>query len=68
VLDAFPLGGETWNFLDGIAEFVEAGKPTLLARAIKGLSQNPEKRKRLAPKGLKFAGKTLMQELGGQNI
>jgi len=43
---------------------VEAGKPTLLARAIEDLSQDREKRRRLASKGLEFAQKNLGAEMG----
>jgi len=64
VLAAVPRGGATWKFLDGIAELVEAGKPTLLARAIEDLSQDREKRRRLASKGLEFAQKNLGAEMG----
>jgi len=64
VLAAVPKGGATWKFLDGIAELVEAGKPRLLARAIEDLSQDPEKRKQLASKGLEFARKNLDAEIG----
>jgi glycosyltransferase involved in cell wall biosynthesis len=64
VLAAVPRGGATWNFLEGIAELVEAGKPLLLANAIKDLSQNPEKRNELASKGLEFARKNLGLEMG----
>lgn len=64
VLAAVPRGGATWKFLNGIAELVEAGKPSLLARAIEDLSQDPEKRKRLASKGLEFARKNLDAEIG----
>jgi len=64
VLAAVPKGGATWKFLDGIAELVEAGKPSLLARAIEDLSQDPEKRKQLASKGLEFARKNLDAEIG----
>ena len=64
VLAAVPRGGATWKFLDGIAELVEAGKPSLLARAIEDLSQDPEKRKRLASRGLEFAKKNLDAEIG----
>jgi glycosyltransferase involved in cell wall biosynthesis len=64
VLAAVPQGGATWKFLDGIAELVEAGRPYLLARAIENLSQDPEKRKQLASKGLEFARKNLDAEIG----
>ena len=64
VLAAVPRGGATWKFLSGIAELVEAGKPSLLARAIEDLSQDPKKRKLLASKGLEFARKNLDAEMG----
>jgi len=64
VLAAVPRGGATWKFLDGIAELVEAGKPSLLAQAIEDLSQDPERRKSLASKGLEFARKNLDAEIG----
>jgi len=64
VLAAVPRGGATWKFLDGIAELVKAGKPSLLARAIEDLSRDTEKRKRLASKGLEFARKNLDAEIG----
>jgi len=64
VLAAVPRGGATWKFLDGIAELVEAGKPSLLASAIRELSQNPLKRKDFASKGLEFAKNNLDAEIG----
>ena len=64
VVAAVPRGGATWKFLDGIAELVEAGNPSLLASAIKELSQDPVKRKDLASKGLEFARKNLDAEIG----
>ena len=64
VLAAVPRGGATWKFLSGIAELVEAGRPSLLARAIEDLSQDPKKRKLLASKGLEFARKNLDAEMG----
>jgi len=64
VLAAVPLGGATWKFLDGTAELVEAGEPSLLARAIEDLSRDQEKRKRMASKGLEFARKNLDAEIG----
>ena len=64
VLAAVPRGGATWKFLSGIAELVEAGNPSLLARAIEDLSQDPKKRKLLASKGLEFARKNLDAEMG----
>ena len=59
VIAAVPRNGATWNFLEGIVELVDAGKPSLLASAIRNLSQNPEKRIDLASKGLEFAHKNL---------
>ena len=64
VIAAVPRGGATWKFLDGIAELVEAGKPSLLADAIKELSQDQVKREYLASKGLEFARKNLDAEIG----
>jgi len=64
VVAAVPRGGATWKFLDGIAELVEAGEPSLLASAIRELSQNPVKREDLASKGLEFARKNLDAEIG----
>ena len=64
VLAAVPRGGATWKFLDGIAELVEAGKPSLLARAMEDLRRDQEKRKRLASTGLEFARKNLDAEIG----
>ena len=64
VLAAVPRGGATWRFLDGIAELVEAGNPTLLAQAIKNLSQNKDKRIELADKGLEFARRNLGADIG----
>ena len=64
MLAAVPRGGATWKFLDGIAELVEAGKPSLLARAMEDLRRDQEKRKRLASKGLEFARKNLDAEIG----
>ena len=64
VLAAVPRGGATWKFLNGIAELVDAGKPIILASAIKEMSQNPKKRNDLASKGLEFARKNLGAEIG----
>lgn len=64
VLAAIPRNGATWSFLEGVAELVEAGKPALLAKAIRELSQDPEKRNDLASKGLEFARKNLGAEIG----
>ena len=64
VLAAVPRGGATWKFLNGIAELVDAGKPSLLAIAIKEMSHNPKKRNDLASKGLEFARNNLGAENG----
>jgi glycosyltransferase involved in cell wall biosynthesis len=64
VIAAVPRGGATWKFLNGIAELVDAEKPTILASAIKEMSQNPKKRNDLASKGLEFARKNLGAEIG----
>jgi len=64
VIAAVPRGGATWKFLNGIAELVDAEKPTILASAIKEMSQNPKKRNDLASKGLEFARKNLEAEIG----
>ena len=64
VIAAVPRNGATWNFLEGIAELVEAGKPFLLAKTITELSQDPEKRNNLASKGLRFARINLGAEMG----
>lgn len=64
VIAAVPKNGATWNFLEGIAELVEAGKPSLLAKAIRELSQDPEKRIDLASKGLGYARINLGAEFG----
>lgn len=55
VVAAVPKNGATWQFLQGIAELVDAGKPELLAQAIEELSRNAEKRSQLASNGLQFA-------------
>ena len=64
VIAAVPRNGATWNFLQGIAELVEAGNPTLLAQAIKELSENKDKRDILAYRGQEFARKNLGAEIG----
>jgi colanic acid biosynthesis glycosyl transferase WcaI len=66
VLAAVPRDGASWNFLEGIAELVDAGKPELLAKAIEELSRNPERRFELAKKGLEFARVHLDPEIGRQ--
>lgn len=64
VIAAVPSKGATWNFLEGIAELVEAGNPKLLAKSIQDLRQNKDKRDKLANKGLEFARKNLEAEIG----
>jgi glycosyltransferase involved in cell wall biosynthesis len=64
VIAAVPRNGATWNFLEGIAELVDAGKPELLANAMEELSRNPEKRFQLAKKGFEFARVHLDPEIG----
>jgi glycosyltransferase involved in cell wall biosynthesis len=66
VIAAVPRDGASWNFLEGIAELVDAGKPEHLAKAIEELSRNPEKRFELAKKGLEFARVHLDPEIGRQ--
>ena len=66
VVAAVPRNGATWNFLTGIAELVDAGKPEYLANAIEELSRNPERRIELAKKGLEFARVHLDPEIGRQ--
>jgi len=66
VVAAVPRNGATWNFLTGIAELVDAGKPEYLANAIEELSRNPEKRFELATKGFQFARAHLDPEIGRQ--
>jgi glycosyltransferase involved in cell wall biosynthesis len=66
VLAAVPRFGATWNFLQGIAELVDAGTPELLAKAIVELSKNPQKRLELAKRGLEFARTHLDPEIGRQ--
>ncbi|MEY2778191.1 MAG: hypothetical protein RL008_287, partial [Actinomycetota bacterium] len=66
VIAAVPRDGASWNFLEGIAELVDAGKPEHLAKAIEELSRNPERRFELAKKGLEFARVHLDPEIGRQ--
>jgi len=66
VVAAVPRNGATWNFLTGIAELVDAGKPEYLANAIEELSRNPAKRFELATKGFQFARTHLDPEIGRQ--
>ncbi len=67
VLAAAPQGGATWNFLEGIAILVEAGKPKELAKAIIDIQGNPKERIRLSAIGLEFAQKNLSVESGHKN-
>lgn len=64
VLAAVPRGGATWKFLDGVAELVEAGDPSALAKKIEELSANPERLKILAELGYEFAIKHLDPQIG----
>jgi glycosyltransferase involved in cell wall biosynthesis len=66
VVAAVPRNGATWNFLTGIAELVDAGKPELLANAMEELSRNPEKRLELVRRGFQFARTHLNSEIGRQ--
>jgi glycosyltransferase involved in cell wall biosynthesis len=66
VVAAVPRNGATWNFLTGIAELVDAGKPKYLANAIEELSRNPAKRFELSTKGFQFARAHLDPEIGRQ--
>ncbi len=64
VLAAVPRGGATWKFLDVVAELVEAGDPSALAKKIEDLSANPERLKILAELGYEFAIKHLDPQIG----
>ena len=64
MIAAVPRGGATWNYLDGIAELVEAGNPQFLAEKIEELVQNPSRCKYLAKLGLDFATQNLDSETG----
>lgn len=64
VLAAVPRGGATWNFLDGVAELVEADDPFALAKKIQELSKQPEKLADLARKGKVFAQANLSPKIG----
>jgi len=64
VIAAVPRGGATWNFLDGIAELVEAGKPKALADSIIKLQNDPAKMEKLAMDGLAFAKANLEPSVG----
>ena len=66
VIAAVPKNGATWNFLNGIAELVEAGNPTALAQKIVELSKNPNRLKELSDLGYKFAKENLDAEKGRQ--
>jgi glycosyltransferase involved in cell wall biosynthesis len=64
VLAAVPRGGATWKFLDGVAELVEAGDPSALAKKIEELSGNQERLTKLAELGYEFAIKHLDPQVG----
>ncbi len=64
VLAAVPRGGATWKFLDGVAELVEAGDPSALAKKIEELSGNQERLTKLAELGYEFAIKHLDPHVG----
>jgi glycosyltransferase involved in cell wall biosynthesis len=64
VLAAVPRGGATWKFLDGVAELVEAGDPSALAKKIEELSGNQERLTKLAELGYGFAIKHLDPQVG----
>ncbi len=64
MLAAVPRGGATWKFLDGVAELVEAGDPSALAKKIEDLSANLERLKNLAKSGYEFAIKHLDPKIG----
>lgn len=66
VLASVPPNGATWNFLDGIAELVEAGNPLTLAQKIEELSKNPNRLKELSDLGYEFAKENLDAEKGRQ--
>jgi glycosyltransferase involved in cell wall biosynthesis len=66
VLASVPSRGATWKFLEGIAEFVEAGNPIALAIKIEELSENPKRLKELSDLGYKFAKENLDAEIGRQ--
>lgn len=64
IIAAVPRNGATWNYLNGIAELVEAGRPEELASAIKKLMFNPGRQKELARLGFEFAKLNLDAESG----
>jgi glycosyltransferase involved in cell wall biosynthesis len=64
VLAAVPRGGATWKFLDGVAELVEAGDPSALAKKIEELSGDQERLGLLANAGYQFATKHLDPQIG----
>ena len=66
VLASVPPNGATWQFLDGIAELVEAGNPIALAQKIEELSKNLKRLKELSDLGYKFAKENLDAEKGRQ--
>jgi len=64
VIAAVPRGGATWQFLDGVAELVEAGDPNVLASKLEELSQNQIRLDELAKLGSEFALKHLDPTVG----
>jgi glycosyltransferase involved in cell wall biosynthesis len=64
VIAAVPRGGATWQFLDGVAELVEAGAPHALASKIEELSRNQSRLDELAKLGSAFAVKHLDPAVG----
>lgn len=56
-------GKATLKFLDGITQLLEAGRPSILAGALRELSQNTEKSNELASKGLEFARRNFDAEI-----
>lgn len=64
VIAAVPRGGATWQFLDGIAELVEAGNPEALAKKIMELKDDQDRRAEFAEKGSRFAAENLSPEIG----
>ena len=59
-----PRNGATYNFLQGVAELVEAADPKALAKKIEELSHNQIKLDELAKLGSEFAKKHLDPEVG----
>ena len=64
VLAAVPRGGATWNFLEGVAELIDAGDPEKLAKKILDLSEDQLRLDQLAVIGMKFAYENLSPQVG----